>query len=92
MSKRSSRPPSPDPPPASAASGPSSTLQRARVTRRMIGSEPSVPGRRRQKERKSCGPSRTSDAVRIDTRSSGSLTCQATGASSGSGAGAFHTR
>ena len=46
------------------------------VTRRMIGSSGLVPGLRRQKERKSWVPSRTSEAAPMARRSSGSRTCQ----------------
>ncbi len=46
-----------------------------------------MPGRRRQNERKSWVPSSTSVAVRMEPRSRGTGTCQATGASNGSGPG-----
>ena len=42
-----------------------SSVQRASVTRRWIGSSGEVPGTRRQKARKSCSPSRASEAAAI---------------------------
>ena len=49
------------------------------------GCPASVPTGRRQNERKSCVPSKTSEAVRMEPRSRGSRTCQATGARRGPG-------
>ena len=58
------------------AGRPSSRVQRASRTRRLMGSDGSVPGTRRQKARKSCSPSRASAAAAMARRSSGSATCQ----------------
>ena len=56
---------------------------------RTMGWSAAVPGGRRQKPRKSCSPTRASAAAAMARRSSGSATCQASGARSGSGTGAF---